>query len=151
MNLALLATKIAPLLILAGIVYFFYRANPAQRKAVAWTWVLPGLGHFQSGFRKRGYYLGGLVIGLFLFGLVLSGFLCVSPLDRHPIWAIAQAPGGFLTILTWLATRSLHLASDNPTYGIGCLYVGVACLLNLVLMCDLWDLLEDPKAESEAA
>jgi hypothetical protein len=151
MNLALLAMKAAPLLILAGVLYFVYRANRAQRVAVFLTWVLPGLGHLWAGHRRRGLYLGGLVVGLFTTGLALSGFLCVSPFDRHPIWAIAQAPGGFLTILAWLATRSMHLSYDNPTYGVGCLYVGVACLLNLVLMCDLWDLLEAPDGKARAS
>lgn len=151
MNLALLAQKGAPLVVLAGLLYFLARANPRQRVAVLLTWVLPGLGHWKIGRKDRALWFGGLIIGLFLLGLVLAKFLCVSPFDRHPIWAIAQAPGGFLVVLTWLATRGLYLTSDNPTYTVGCLYVGVACLLNLVAMCDAWDLTEAPAKKPEGA
>ena len=85
---------------------------------------------------------GVQIFALFLAGLVLSDFRCVSPFDRHPIWGITQIPGGILTLVTAALTSGLTIQRDNAFYPAGCLYVSVACLLNLVALCDVYDLTE---------
>ena len=105
-------------------------------------WLVPGLGHWVIGRRGRAAFFAIQLIGMFVAGLVLSDFRCVSPFDRHPIWALTQIPGGVLTLVSAAATAGLYIERDIPLYSAGCLYVGAACLLNLVALCDLYDLTE---------
>jgi hypothetical protein len=137
MGLQNLIHWVGPLLYLAGILYFLLVSDRAQRKPMLLAWVLPGLGHWSIGRRDRGLFFGIQLITIFLVGLWLSDFRCVSPFDRHPLWGLTQIPGGGLTLVTALATSTLKLSGDNAYYQAGCLYVGVACLLNLVALCDL--------------
>jgi hypothetical protein len=104
-------------------------------------WLVPGLGHWAIHERRRAVFFAVQIVALFIAGLVLSDFRAVN-LDRHPIWALIQVPGGLLSLATALATSRLMIEWDNPWYPFGCLYVGVACLLNLVALCDLYDLTE---------
>jgi hypothetical protein len=134
-----------PLLYVAGAIWFVIVSDRSQRKPVLLGWLVPGLGHWSIGQRHRGLFFGVQIVVLFVAGLLLSDFRCVSPFDRHPIWALTQIPGGLLTLLTAVLTSGLHIVRDNPTYAVGCLYVGVACLLNLVALCDLYDLTEPEK------
>jgi hypothetical protein len=108
-------------------------------------WILPGLGHWIVGQKRRALFFAIQIIALFVLGLVLSDFRCISPLDRHPVWALTQIPGGALTLVTAVLTAGLDIERDNPLYQVGCLYVGVACLLNLVALCDLYDVTEPRK------
>jgi hypothetical protein len=133
---------IGPLLYGVGALWFVAVSDRRQRLPVLLGWLVPGLGHWIIGEKKRALFFGIQIIVLFLAGLMLSDFRCVSPLDRHPIWALTQIPGGALFLLTALLTAGLDLYRDNPYYSVGCLYVGVACLLNLVALCDLYDLTE---------
>jgi hypothetical protein len=134
-----------PLLYLVGAGWFVMASDPVQRKPVLLGWLVPGLGHWVIGRKPRALFFGIQLVGLFLIGLVLSDFRCISPFDRHPIWALTQIPGGALTIVTAILTAGLDLVRDNPLYPAGCLYVSVACLLNLVALCDLYDLTEPEK------
>jgi Family of unknown function (DUF6677) len=134
-----------PLLYLAGALWFVAVSDKSQRKPVLLGWLVPGLGHWVIGQRARGIFFGAQIVGLFVVGLLLSDFRCVSPFDRHPIWALTQIPGGLLTIVTTLLTWPLKITRDVSTYQAGCLYVSVACLLNLVALCDLYDLTEPEK------
>jgi hypothetical protein len=134
-----------PLLYVVGALWFLAVSDRSQWKPVLLGWLVPGLGHWVVGKRPRAIFFGAQIIALFVIGLVLSDFRCVSPFDRHPIWALTQIPGGALTIVTAVLTSGLYITRDNPTYAAGCLYVSVACLLNLVALCDLYDLTEPEK------
>ena len=138
--MAKLLINLSPILLVAGLVWFFKTSNRRQRIAVALTLVLPGLGHLFLGYRRRGLLFGAVIIPLFIAGLALGEFCCISPFDRHPIWGIAQIPGGLMTLITWVSTLGLKAGGDNPYYHIGCLYAGTACLLNVLTACDAWDL-----------
>lgn len=142
MELQKLIVWIGPLLFVAGAGWFLAVADRRQRLPILLGWLVPGLGHWIIGRRGRAAFFAIQLIGMFLAGLLLSNFRCVSPFDRHPIWALTQVPGGLLTVLTAAATAGLHIERDNPLYPAGCLYVGAACLLNLVALCDLYDLTE---------
>lgn len=143
--MAKLLINLIPVFVVAGVVWFFKTSNRRQRIAVGLTLLVPGLGHRYLGLRSRALLFGGIIIPLFLLGLVLADFCNVSPFDRHPIWGIAQIPGGLMTLIAWLSTMSLELGGENPYYQVGCLYTGTACLLNVLSACDAWDL----GAESE--
>lgn len=140
-SLGQLLVEFFPVIVAGGVALFLATSNARQQRGILLGLLLPGLGHLKSGFRSRGLFFLGCVVSLFVVGLLLGRFANVSPLDRHPIWGIAQAPAGLLTALVAFATRSVMIVGDNPYYQIGCLYTGVAGLLNVVALCDLWDLL----------
>jgi hypothetical protein len=149
MELQKLVLWAAPLAYVFGVAYFFRIAAPAQRRPCLLGWLLPGLGHWVVGRRDRAVFFGVQILGLFLAGLVLSDFRCISPLDRHPVWAVIQVPCGGPMLLVAALTAKLQIAGDSVTYSTGCLYTAVACLLNVVALCDLYDLTEP--AERRAA
>jgi hypothetical protein len=144
-----LVVWIGPLLFAVGALYFVAVSDRGQRLPILLGWLVPGLGHWKIGQKARGMFFGVPLVALFLAGLLLSDFRCVSPFDRHPIWALTQIPGGALTIVTAALTSSLTIQRDNSYYSAGCLYVAVACLLNLVALCDLYDLTEPEAKRSE--
>jgi hypothetical protein len=149
MSLGELLLKMGPVLVAGAIAYFIYASNPRQRTSVFLAWLVPGLGHWWAGHRSRAMYFAACLIPTFFIGLILADFRNISPFDRHPIWGLAQLPGGLLTALTWLATNTLK-GVDNPAYHVGCLYTGSACLLNIIAMCDVWDLTEKADARAKA-
>jgi hypothetical protein len=144
-----LVVWIGPLLFVVGALYFVAVSDRSQRLPILLGWLVPGLGHWKAGLKARALFFGIPLIGLFLVGLLLSDFRCVSPFDRHPIWALTQIPGGALTFVTAALTSGLMIERDNPYYSAGCLYVSVACLLNLVALCDLYDLTEPESKRAE--
>ncbi|MEZ6195023.1 MAG: DUF6677 family protein [Planctomycetota bacterium] len=119
---------------------FATTASPRQRNGVVLAWLFPGLGHFYLGERKRGLVLGGMIVATFLVGMILADFRNISPFDRHPTWGIAHAFGGLMSGLAALLTKGLLISRENPFYNVGCLYSGVATLLNILAMVDVWDL-----------
>lgn len=140
----LMPTGIMPL-VLAGLttgllIYFATQSNATQRRAVLLGWLVPGLGHLTIGERRRGLVLGAMIIATFLAGMILADFRNLSPFDRHPIWGLAHLFGGALAGIATLATQTLHIEHENPFYNVGCLYSGVATLLNILAMVDAWDL-----------
>ncbi|MCA9320697.1 MAG: hypothetical protein KDB53_08185 [Planctomycetes bacterium] len=128
-----------PVIVLLMLSRFLTGTTRRERLAVILGWLFPGLGHIYLGERRRGLFLGGLIVGTFLAGLVLAHFRCISPFDRHPIWAVAHFFGGLLSLGTWGATQSLHIEADYATYQVGCLYVGIATLLNILVIIDAFD------------
>jgi hypothetical protein len=133
---------LAPIAYLLGALLLLRTAAPAQRKPLLLGWLVPGLGHWVTGRRPRAVFFAAQIFGLFLAGLALSDFRCISPLDRHPIWALIQIPGGAMTIVVAALTHGLRIEQESAYYGVGCLYASVACLLNVIALCDLYDLTE---------
>lgn len=145
MNLGELLLDYFWILLVAAGAYFLYTSNRRQRTAVVLALLFPGAGHLWIGRRQRGLLLGGIMVALFVAGMAMADFRNISPFERHPIWGIAQIPGGLMTVVAWLATSSLKVVRENPLADVGALYSGVACLLNLVAACDVWDLTESPE------
>ncbi|MAE96257.1 MAG: hypothetical protein CL910_16515 [Deltaproteobacteria bacterium] len=150
MILGELLLNFVPIALIGGLAYFVYKSNRQQRFAVLLAWAFPGAGHWWLGHRARAKYFAAFLVPMFLVGMILAGFLNISPFDRHPIWGLAQLPGGLLTLVGWLATTGLEQTTKNDFYYIGCLYSGSACLLNLLAMCDVWDLAESPEQRAAA-
>ena len=59
-------------------------------RAAVLAWILPGLGHASLGDRRRGLFVGGGVLGLFLGGLLIGGLDVVDRREDH-LWFLAQA------------------------------------------------------------
>jgi|GEM_PF-5157684 hypothetical protein len=141
-----LALKLLPLLAGIGFLWILLSANPRQRRALAGAWLLPGLGHLILGKKDRALFFALALLPMFLTGLVLGNFATVSPLDRHPIWGMAQVPGGLMTIVTALLTKNATVAAADVYYSTAQLYTGAACLLNILAMCDVYDLAKSSNA-----
>ncbi len=118
---------------------FFTTTSGLERRTVILGWLIPGAGHFLVGQRKRGLILGALVLFTFLAGMVLADFRNISPFDRHPIWAVAHLFGGLISTVAAFLTRHLYIERINPLYDVGCLYSGVAALLNIIVVVDAYD------------
>ena len=142
MELQNLILYLAPLAYLAGAAALMRTAAPGQRKPLILGWLVPGLVHWVVGRRPRSAFFAVQIVGLFVAGLCLSDFRCISPFDRHPIWALVQLPGGAMTLVAAALTSGLRITGEAPYYAAGCLYASVACLLNLLALCDLYDLTE---------
>lgn len=134
---------------LCGVVAFLRIADKSQIKPCVLGWLVPGLGHWIVGRRDRALYFGLPIFGLLIAGLALSDFRCVSPFDRHPIWALVQIPAGGPFLLATAATAGLRIESDSALYPVGCVYFAVGCLLNIVALGDVYDVTE-PQSRREA-
>ncbi len=74
-------------------------------------WVLPGLGQWSAGARKRGILAGVGVIGLFLSGLLVGGLDCVDSTEDR-LWFAGQVGAGPLVIAADMA-NSYYLKSGR--------------------------------------
>ena len=138
-------------LALAAIVRFIAVSSRRQQIAVLLAWLVPGLGHVYIGRTRRGVFLAAIVVAMFIAGMIMSDFRNISPFDRHPIWGIAQIPGGLMTGIAAALTNGLLIERDLPFYSVGCLYSSVATLLNILLMIDVYDHAEKDDIETAGA
>jgi hypothetical protein len=115
--------------------------------AVIASWLLPGAGHFQLGYRKRGMVLCLTVLGLFWMGQALAECRAVNR-SIHPILYFAQVGSGFSPLLSnqlWGVPANRHpnaagLDNDLPAQlSTGILYTTIAGLLNLLLILHVAD------------
>lgn len=146
-----LALKLLPLLAGIGFLWIILSSNPLQRKALLGAWLIPGLGHWLLGRKDRALFFAVTLIPTFVAGLILGDFATVSPFDRHPIWGLAQFPGGLMTGITALLTKDAHIAGADVFYSTAQLYTGAACLLNILALCDVHDLARSTKSASAEA
>ncbi len=110
------------------------RAWPAAR-AVLWTSLLPGLGHFLQGRRKRALVIFLALLGLFALGTVLADSSNLSR-ERHFYYYSGQLMLGLAPLASealWGAQRiTAHIPYVEAGLGFGC----VAGLLNVMAMID---------------
>lgn len=132
--------QLAPFAVAAALLWLVVSSSPLQRKALLLAWLVPGLGHLVVGRRDRALCFAALLIPTFIAGLCLGSFATVSPFDRHPVWGLAQIPGGLLTLITALTTQGVRIPVEDTVYATGTLYTGAACLLNILALCDVYDL-----------
>jgi hypothetical protein len=102
------------------------------------TLLLPGLGHFIAGERRRGAGFFGVVVLAFAAGIALGGSL-PWPRAEQPLALVATvttASNGFL----FAGARALRLGSGDPgsaTFEFGNGYLLTAGTMNLLLVVDL--------------
>ena len=109
-------------------------------------WLVPGLGHWLIGERRRAVILGVCIFGLWLGGLTIGGITVVDH-KANPYWFLGQmlsAPSLVATQATQFlkerserSARSLHRPSFGRVKEQGILYTALAGLLNLLTMIDL--------------
>ena len=75
-------------------------------RAAVLGWFRPVLGHASLGDRRRGLFVGGGVLGLFLGGLLVGGLDVVDRREDH-LWFLAQAGAGPVAWVADYANASL--------------------------------------------
>lgn len=119
------------------------------------AWLLPGLGHFLLGQRKRGIILFISIGLMWAFGLGLGG---ISVIDRanHPAWFVGQMFVGPSVVVNYYHTSlrqriggepqpKLGATSPEPVYipsfgrlhEEGTLFVALAGMLNILAILDV--------------
>jgi hypothetical protein len=113
-------------------------------------WLIPGLGQWSIGYRRRGMYIGIGVIGLFLIGLLVGGLGVINRGEGF-WWYCGQVLVGPATpaINYWNARHPPpDDPADDPGYvyatpsfarvnEAGTLYTTLAGLMNLLAMLDV--------------
>ncbi len=113
--------------------------NPRIRPALSAleSWLVPGLGHWRLGMRRRGAFIASGVLGLFLLGLVFSEGRGVDRPQLYWWWA-GQAGAGIPTALASVFLGPLEVVRDLPYKDLGITLVTIAGLLNVVTMTDIY-------------
>ena len=112
--------------------------RPSRFVPVILAWLVPGAGHLKIGRLWPGVFTFTAILPLYVLGMSLAGFENVS-WERHPIyfWAV-HVFGGLLTGAAALLTRHVEIREFMPDRSAGELFTGVACLLNVVAIADVW-------------
>lgn len=121
------------------------------------AWLVPGLGHYLLGQRRRGGILASSILILWIAGLAIGG---VSVIDHqtHPAWFAGQALVAPSLLVNYYHVRRLKPAQEHamladrppvfePSFGRtneqGVLYTALAGLLNLLAILDV--MYRDPR------
>ena len=110
--------------------------------AMILAWLIPGLGHYYLGLRRRAGAFAVIIVVTFVLGLSFQGRL-YSVEQGQPLTILAT----FAVFGTGLLNLAARLFSENPggtilsvTYEYGCAYLLTAGLMNLLLVLDAWDI-----------
>jgi hypothetical protein len=101
--------------------------------AVLLTWVAPGAGHWYLGYRKKGIFYFVVITALFVAGMAIADFRNIS-YERHPVFFLAYAFYGGASLVAEVATHGLRMVGQLTREDVGCLYSGVAGLLNILVL-----------------
>lgn len=123
------------------------------------AWLVPGLGHWYLGHKRRGRLIFSGIASMYISGLLVGG---LDIIDRHgdPLWYYGQFLAGPVTpaIDLW---RARHFTPDSPTAKVNhvyptpsfahanevpTLFTTVAGMLNLLAILDVLVL---PRAREE--
>lgn len=118
--------------------------------AVAAGWLVPGAGHLILSRYKRGLLFLGVIVGSFVFGLLLQGRLFwptpSEPTSRLPVdlisvlWSFAQLGSG----ICYLGSLALGLGvtphAEATTFEYGNTFMFLAGLLNYLVVHDAFDI-----------
>jgi hypothetical protein len=132
------------------------------------AWLLPGLGHYMIGEKRRGSIIGATIGIIWLAGLLISG---ISVIDRreHPAWFLGQmllAPSVAVNVGHQFIDANYKEPVPNPAdpadapiyepsfghvYEQGMLYTLLAGLLNLLAILDVLCPASPQRREARAA
>ncbi len=125
--------------------------RPSPYLPVLLAWLVPGAGHLKIGRLWPGVFTFAAILPTFVLGMSLTGFENVS-WERHPIWFWAvHVFGGVLTGAAALLTRHVEIREFMPDRSAGELFTGIACLLNIVAVADVWSRCSRGDPESRQA
>jgi hypothetical protein len=115
------------------------------------TWVVPGSGHLLIGKTARGLILGGVVLLMFVLGLLLGGHL-YGPHSSADIGLLAYVYGfcnlglGLAYTVCMWAGVGVSDQAGRATAEYGNVFLIIAGLLNYLSMLDAFDIAAGRKA-----
>lgn len=114
--------------------------------AVILGWILPGMGHFSIGHRRRGLLIMTGVIFLVFCGVLVGGIDAVDH-KNDGLWFIAQVWCGPIVVgidlmnQAWVASLPMPqratLVGLSHANEIGTLFIAMAGLMNFVVLLDV--------------
>jgi hypothetical protein len=105
------------------------------------TWLVPGLGHWLQGRRKRAVVVFALLVGLFVLGTVLAEATNLSR-ERHFYYWSGQFLVGLPAILAEIVWGGARVRDDIPYVDAGLVFGCIAGLLNTLAMIDVYGFAE---------
>ena len=109
-------------------------------------WILPGMGHFSIGHRRRGLLIMSGVIFLIFCGVLVGGIDAVDH-KNDGLWFIAQVWCGPIVVgidlmnQAWVAplptSQRATLVGLSHANEIGTLFIAMAGLMNFVVLLDV--------------
>ncbi len=127
-------------------------APPARQNralVAATSWLLPGSGHYLAGQRDKAFLMGGAVVLMFVFGLLLSDFVTVDRGLHNAYWIPQSLFGGGI-LASGLGLGALEIPDPIPQrYSLGYTMTAIAGLMDLVVMIDAYTVV-DRAARKEA-
>jgi hypothetical protein len=110
---------------------------PGTLIPVVAAWLVPGAGHLMLKRPWPALFVASAVLPLFVLGMYLTGWENGS-WERHPYYFGLQAPAGLVALVGEFLTRGIVPDRLMPHAAVGTLYSGVAGLLNLMAIADVW-------------
>ncbi|MBU0717790.1 MAG: hypothetical protein KJ749_06030 [Planctomycetes bacterium] len=117
---------------------------PSTAFAALLAWVLPGLGHWWIGERARGVIFFIVINATFWGGVAVSGLRSTVQPRENGAWIAAQLCAGPQAFAALHLSNRMKQQPDEqlrkamwPAATIGVVYVGVAGLLNLLVIVDV--------------
>jgi len=109
------------------------------------AWLVPGGGHLYLGRKTRASVFAGVVIFMFVIGLMLDGKLYVYEPGR-PLTFLAML-GSLGAGIPYFVARVIGAVGDagSGTYEYGTAFTLTSGLMNLLLILDVWDVAEGRK------
>ncbi len=116
-------------------------------------WFIPGLGHWLIGRKKHAKIFAGGIYALFFMGLLLGGLPALNR-PRQSLWDYAQYMAGWPAVVGDLAKTHYYPPPSHHPPGFAPLvqevataYCGLAGMLNLLVLVDLFMHISDPVSE----
>jgi TM2 domain-containing membrane protein YozV len=103
------------------------------------SWLVPGAGHLYLGRGAKALFFFALITATYVGGMILADYRNVSPV-RYPWWSLAYVCNAGTTLVAYLLTASLRITHEIAFEPLGCLYTGVASLLNVLVVLDAYGL-----------
>jgi FtsH-binding integral membrane protein len=117
-------------------------ANPRNDTYLTafFAWLIPGAGHWYIGDRKRAVIYFVSITLAFFIGLFIGGALSTVNIRTNMPWFFAEIfAGGYTLLSLLLGSIPGSAASYGKTLDLATIYVGVAGLLNLLVILDAVD------------
>ncbi len=116
------------------------RSEPLVHKIVLaglLGWIVPGLGHFVAGDKRRGAILLITMAATFWGGVAVAGVHSTIQPKARKAWFMAQICTGGHALATWGLGRTLpQQRANHDSEEIGIIYTGVVGLLNILVIID---------------
>jgi len=114
------------------------------------AWLVPGLGHWLQGRRRRAAMVFLMLVGLFAVGTWLAAGTNLSR-ERHFYYWSGQFLLGAPALVTEMLSGRPPVASELPHVDVGLLYACMGGLLNVLAMLDVFGVAEQRLAGDEHA